>query len=449
MTVWEYRRQTLAVIPDAFIFLAMGMNLAYGMGYNYYEYLVPLHFRFSWFIGVIVGSLCSAVLMKYILKRHFVLLSCALVIMAGIFNIVWPYELNLVIAARYLNGIGSGLIIVPFIVHCSETIVTKKRGYALGLEQFCIAVGIFLQATYIDLWNGAIGISATCAHGIFCLCFGLIALGCAILVIESPIFYIRQDNTSAALDVLTRLKLPSVLSDEKKELLEEHKNYVFKNEFLGLSGSLVHGLGPLLRLVLYRLVLAFTFSILYNIELRTASRYGVTTGFQWPITIALLFRILGVFGGMTMSDPIGRKIIGLVGLLVMSGIGIGITVLFDTNIVYTATYDLSVACTLLVLMQFFAGLYAPTSTIYLSEAFPMLVKPYFIAICVCLENAVQIISIFIFRYNTQALTSFNIFNCAYIFCCFVLFLITIPETKLTTLTEAQDRFRVWMHLRSW
>ncbi|XP_050327955.1 uncharacterized protein LOC126758019 isoform X1 [Bactrocera neohumeralis] len=445
MTFWEDRPQTIAVIPDAFIFLTSGMNLALSLGY-YYN-IVTLHFLFSWLVGVIIGALLSAYLVQFLIKRYFVLISSFLVVVAGILYTAFPYDNIALLAARYINGIGTGLITVPFIVHCSEISSTRKRGFGLGLEQLCISLGVFIQATYIALWNGGSTFSPTRIHGIFCLGFGLGALGLAYLVIESPIFYIRRANDAQALNSLTCLQLPAVLSDEKKLLLVEHKNYVLLNEYFGTGNSFVRGLAPLLNMIFYRAALAFSFSLPYNSQLYFATGIGMSG--QWTSAVYTALRFLGVCTTISMLDMIGRKLVGLLGLLVMGGIGIGIAVIFAYLSNWVQDDQMRLVCVLLLIFQFFAGLYAPTTSVYLGEAFPLLAKPYFIAFCICVECTVHIIVICTFNFHLHPIYVFNTFTYVFMFFCVLLFLITIPETKLTTLNEAQERFRLWINLKSW
>ncbi|XP_011187711.1 uncharacterized protein LOC105215474 [Zeugodacus cucurbitae] len=447
MTFWADRPQTIAVIPDAFIFLTSGMNLALGLGYYYDP--VSTHFLFSWFVGVIIGTLLSASLIQVLIKRYFVLLSSFLVVVAGILYTACPDDAIALLAARYINGIGTGLIIVPFIVHCSEISATPKRGFELGLEQLCTALGIFIQATYIALWNPENSFSPTRVHGIFCLGFGLGALGLAYLVIESPIFYIRHSNDAEALNSLTCLQLPTVLSDEKKLLLEEHKNYVLLNEYFDTGNSFLRGLAPLLRMTLYRAALAFSFSLPYNTQLYFATIMGLSGEGQWTSAVYTALRVLGVFTALSMVDMIGRKLIGLVGLLVMGGLGIGIAIIFAYISNWIHEDQMRLVCVLLMILQFFAGLYAPTTSVYLGEAFPLLMKPFFITFCICVECMVHIIVICTYTTDLHPMYVFNTFTYVFMFFCFLLFLFTIPETKFTTLNEAQERFRSWIQLKSW
>uniref|UniRef100_W8C4K9 Solute carrier family 2, facilitated glucose transporter member 1 n=1 Tax=Ceratitis capitata TaxID=7213 RepID=W8C4K9_CERCA len=445
MTFWADRPQTIAVIPDAFIFLTSGMNLALSLGWYYNS--VSSHFQFAWFVGIIIGALLSAGLTQILIKRYFVLLSSFLVVVAGILYTACPYESTVLLVARYLNGIGTGLITVPFIVHCSEISATAKRGFTLGLEQLCVALGIFIQVTYIALWDINNSVSPTRVHGIFCLGFGLGALGLAYLVIESPVYYVRQANDAEALNSLTCLQLPTILTEEKKLLLQVHKDYVTMNEYIGRGDSFINGLGPLLRMIFYRGLLAFTFSLPYSMQLYFSTAMGVSNDSQWTSPFYAAIRILGVLAAISMFDIIGRKLIGLIGLLVMGGLGIGIAVIFAYMENWVQENPMRLACVLLLVFQLFAGLYAPTTTVYLGEAFPMIVKPYFVALCVCVECTVHIVVICTFTFNLHEIYVFNTFTYALVFACFLLFLFTIPETKLTTLNDAQERFRAWIHIK--
>uniref|UniRef100_A0A0K8VYX0 Hexose transporter 2 n=1 Tax=Bactrocera latifrons TaxID=174628 RepID=A0A0K8VYX0_BACLA len=445
MTFWEDRPQMYAVLPDAFIFLTAGMNLAFSLGYYYNP--ATTHFLFSWLVGVIIGALLSAYLVQFLIKRYFVLISSFLVVVAGILYTAFPFDDIVLLAARYINGIGTGLITVSFIVHDSEISVKRKRGFALGLEQLCISLGVFIQATYISLWNADSTFSPMRVHGIFCLGFGLGALGLAYLVIESPIFYIRRTNDAQALDSLTCLQLPVVLSDEKKLLLGEHKNYVLLNEYFGTGNSFVRGLAPLLKMIFYRAALAFSFSLPYNNQLYFATSMGMSD--QWTSAVYTALRFLGVCTAISMLDMIGRKVVGMLGLLVMGGIGIGIAVIFAYLSNWVQTDQMRLVCVLLLIFHYFAGLYAPTTSVYLGESFPLLVKPYFIAFCICVECMVHSIVICTFKFELHPIYVFNTFTYVFMFFCFLLFVITIPETKLTTLNEAQERFRLWINLKSW
>lgn len=88
-----------------------------------------------------------------------------------------PYEYESILAARYVGGVGIGLITVPFLIHSAEIASSTNRGTCCALEQYGLALGVAIQVIYDSQWSQGLGMTINRVHGIFGIVFTAIALG--------------------------------------------------------------------------------------------------------------------------------------------------------------------------------------------------------------------------------------------------------------------------------
>jgi len=67
-----------------------------------------------------------------------------------------PADYSACLAARYLAGLGIGLITVPFLIHNAEVASNNLRGVNGGMEQCGLALGIFFQVIFTTEWTSLI-----------------------------------------------------------------------------------------------------------------------------------------------------------------------------------------------------------------------------------------------------------------------------------------------------
>ncbi|XP_012157466.1 uncharacterized protein LOC101457799 [Ceratitis capitata] len=439
-------KQWMALLSGALIFVPGGMSMAFGLGWNLHTHIhTTMQLRYSWFIGFIVGALLAAPLIKTVPKRLFMLFGAFLVIIGGIIFTSVPYNYTAILAARYINGFAIGSATLVFLVHASEIAATENRGLCLWLEQNSMTVGIVIQVVYTSQWTSQVYFAADRLHGIIAIIFGVLAICCAHFTVESPIYFIRQCDDVRALNCLRQLQRPEYASPQALQmLLDEQKTYVVETETVEWRDTLIQS--PMLRLLLYRSMVAFGFSLPMNEAMKVANLV-VLGDYEWQPIVFVILRVGGTFSSLYMFDVTGRKLVSLVALLCTAVLSIAIGGEYDDELNVVSEHHMSVVCVLSQVFQFFAGLFAPSSSVYLSEAFPMKLKPFFIAGCLTLQQVIHIIVICTFHFNTYAMYMYALFVGILMLILFVVFVSTMPETRKTTLVEAQIRFRTLLNFK--
>ncbi|XP_065363938.1 uncharacterized protein LOC135957177 [Calliphora vicina] len=441
---WRNQPQSNSVAAGGLIFLSAGMNMAQGVGWNHGSFFGSLeHFRFSWFVGVIIGAILAAPLANLFPKKFMLAFSSLLILIEGIIFTSAPYEYEPLLAGRYLNGIGVGFATIPFFIHASEISANTYRGSCLAIEQYGVCFGIAIQVIYASQW-GSTAFPANRLHGIFDIIFAVGAMASLLYFIESPIFFIRKGDEAAALDCLSRLQRPQGVTSATTVLLEEHKNYVRENENYTLMEGIKRGILPLVKIIFFRsMMVAFCFSL----PLNTALQFSLLANFiTWPPIVAACLRIFGAFIALILVDGLGRKLPSLIFIVITGALIIAIGAMFSNFSNLYNSYDMSVVTSLSLLTQFFAGLFVPFTSIYMGEAFPLVVKPYFIGVSVIIEQLIHIIIIVTFVPYISSIFD-SLLAQGIIMVVFFLFLCTtMPETRKISLKEAQDRFRHLFHL---
>ncbi|XP_067642099.1 major myo-inositol transporter IolT-like [Eurosta solidaginis] len=432
------RPQTLAVISDFFIFLTGGLNLAVSVGWSKAEY--TLHFRICWYIGVAIGALIAPPLVQWKRKRIFVILPNLLVAASAIIAVSGYQYLSILIASRYIDGICIGLTTVSFITHVSEITSEHRRGFCLAFEQMALAVGIYVQMLYTALWISGTNFSPNLLMGLCNLFFGCVAAFVSYTQVDSPIQHLRNGDETSAIACINILYQPSILNENKEATLTEMKLYVAVNDAMSLEESFMKGLVPLIKMLIYRSMLSFMISLPIMLALNNSGFISAPNVINWHPILYGFLAVLGTVVASTTLGGLGRKWLSLLALLVTGGMFIGVGILYDDSSNLTNATKMSIVCALLMSAQFLSGIFAPSTTVYLGEAFPLKVKPYFIGICVIVQNMVGLIIVCIFHYKAHTEFIFCITTGVLMVVFAIAFCFTLPETRKTNLREAQEQF---------
>ncbi|XP_013109529.1 uncharacterized protein LOC106088514 [Stomoxys calcitrans] len=442
---WQNQPTMNSTMAGAMIFSSAGMNMAMGLGWSEASlYAWVNHFCYSWFIGVIIGTILAIPLRHFMPKRWIMASAGVLVLIGGILFTSVPQNYDALLAARYLNGIAAGLAFLPFLMHVSEIAVDSYRGRCLATEQYYISFGIAIQMIYASYWTSGINFPVNRLHGIFDIIFGVFTGIFLIWFVESPIDQIRKGDEAAALGCLSRLQRPQGVTAYTRLQLEQLKSYVREQENLSIAESFQQGLVPLIKMLLVRSVmLAFLYSLTLNFTLK----YSVLiNGDIWAPTVAGACRILaGIIAYVLADSGLGRKLPSTIAAIVIGGLMIGESTFFVNLVDMVNITGLHTAMVMFIVIQAFVGFFTPYTSIYMGEAFPLRVKSYLIACCVIFEQIIQIILI-----ETLRLPLGNGLMAEGIIVVVVGFLMMLimPETRNTSLTEAQQRFRSLFYLRA-
>uniref|UniRef100_A0A1I8NW31 Major facilitator superfamily (MFS) profile domain-containing protein n=2 Tax=Stomoxys calcitrans TaxID=35570 RepID=A0A1I8NW31_STOCA len=454
---WRNMPQTTATVVGSIIFISGGLNMAQGVGWNL-DFMMGDQFNISWFIAVIAATLVSLPLLRITTMKMIMGFASLLILIGGILFISGPEEYNTVLTGRYLNGIAIGLIIVPFIKNASEIADVAHRGTCLGMEQFSMSLGIAIQMNYPFIGITSYDFPANRLHGILDLICAFLAAALLVTIVESPIEQIRKDNNSAALKTIASLRSPPLCPNEFETLLEQHKTYVKEEEQLTLLASFRRATTPLLKLLLVRsMLVVFCCSITLNMGMMHNS---FRMDYTWAPLGMVICRVLGGVIAICMVDNVNRK---FASILPVAVIGCLLIVLgynsprgkhepynkdmedYVDETMYDNTNDERwLPYYLYMCLQLFTGFFVPYTSVYLGEAFPLRIKPILIALIVTMEQLLHIIfieTLDVIIGNTLIIQ--GIISVVVFFLCVAM----IPETRNTTLSEAQKRFRTLITFR--
>ncbi|XP_037934128.1 uncharacterized protein LOC119668624 [Teleopsis dalmanni] len=447
------RPQTISSSAVFSILISGGMNMAFNFDLLIALFVTTPHIRYCWFIGGIIGAIVGAVLCNRIPKKITLIISASLVMVGGIILLIRSLDFDAIIAARYIDGIATGLTFVPGIVLISEEAVSYMRGkFVVLIDSLSFTFGIWIQilirTSYNDYFAQSFNIIKM--QGVLSIICGVCAFVSIYFLIESPVLQVVQNKEEDALKGLTNLQRPSIRTQETYALLEEHKRYVAYNNEMPIQESFIKGLPALLKLCILRALGALTFSYLTNAAFFFGSSINQFTTSNTilvlPFQLFCHLRLLGTLIGYFTVDSIGRKLPMLVGVLICGGLAVGVAINFSDEMNILDESKMKVISYLLYVFQFFAGLIITSSSAYLSEAFPLAAKPYNISVTFIFEMVVHCII-------AATAISFPVFFAYFIatvvlYFAFVIFgFLCLPETKNATLLEAQQQFEKFLVIR--
>ncbi|XP_036320295.1 arabinose-proton symporter-like [Rhagoletis pomonella] len=437
--------QSNALLSEVFVFITGGFHLAVSVGWSFIAF--NLHFQVCWFIGIAIGCVLAPLLALWKYKRLIIFSPILMVNVSAIVSITASSNTTALIAARYLNGIAIGLITVSFIADGSEIASEYHRSFCLALEQLALAIGAFIQIIYTATWREDTDFNPYCLQGIFCIVFGIIATALTFTSIDSPVLQLRRGDEPEALNCVIRLYRPTIMNNSKQAIFNKLKEYVAMNESMSPGMSFLGSLSPLIRLLVYRTMLSFIVALPITKALNWSADISVGgLNVNWPPILYGFLTLLGVVVGTVTNYAIGRKAVSLISLLCVAGLTIGVGVIFHDSTWLIDSTQMAIACTLLMIAQIFGGIFAPSTTIYLGEAFPLQWKRCFIAFTVFVQYMVDLIIVCTFTFDGYNEYIFCISAGVIMFAGVVFLSITIPETRKATLREAQEKFSYALHL---
>lgn len=368
------------------------------------------------------------------------MLSILLQMIDAIICVSAPYNYNAMVAARYIGGIGIGIITVAFIIHNSEVAPNNERGKWCAVEQSGLGLGIAVQVIMDSMWNPALPIGNNQVHGIIGIVFAIVGITILILSVESPIFYLRQNDAKRANTCQWELLNKKANLEDCKVAFGENNLYVAE----GTSETLIHELTvamiPFFKMMLCRCLVAFSFSLPLTETIITSTIAWQGTMYSWPIIVWRLLRWFGTLVAFAIIDSIGRKFLSMLGLICMAGLMLGMAGIYSNLSPLNIQEEMKQVCQICMAFQIFAGMFVASTPAYLGEAFPLRIKSYLIAAIVIMEQLIHIIVIVTFGKNGNFYQYFLGVGIVMVIC-FVILLVMLPETRNMTLRQAGHRFR--------
>lgn len=350
-------------------------------------------------------------------------------------------------ASRYLNGIAVGLVFPMTFVLVGEEVVKEMRGMnAASIDTMCFSCGIFIQIIYASTWTNSTDevFQSLQMSGLLNIIYGVIAfIMASLLIIESPLLYLQRGQEEMAIDALRRLQRPFTITYETYEQLEEHKRYLADSKERTFIQNAIYGLPALLKVCFYRAFAALGFSYFVNFAFTYSSL--ISSPFEvYPFILYAFARWLGPLIVSFTMDTRGRKSPMIVGFVFCTIFAFIIGGLCDDNYNLLNIDYMNAVKYILIFFQLFISIGMASSSAYLSEAFPLAVKPYYVAIVFIVEMLVHIITIVCTPTIIKSLDQISVYFFTYGALSLVFLGVAIyvmPETKRYSLRECLVKFR--------
>ncbi|KAH8379652.1 hypothetical protein KR009_006395 [Drosophila setifemur] len=444
--------QWSALSSASFVLISGGMSLAWGAGFAIHsshrdQLLLTVHMQISWYATATLGALFGAFCTHRLPQQPIYIFGSCLVIASGILFLAWPEYPAVIIAARYLDGLANGLVFVPAMSSAGEIAVSGVRGLlACTVEQLSSNTGIMMQLLYTAVWQVEwnVAIVADQVHGVLSIIFGVVALALALaLCVESPVHLLIRANEQRAVVALRHLQRPYMVTSETLLRLDEHKLYVAAYREMEMGGAcwrmnLQRGWPPLVKVLAHRLLGSLCLNlVIWSALFETASKL-VSHFHAWPYVVFGVLRWCGCFCVLPLMDTTGRKKPTLFGIFSSGAFAFAFATLFGR------TPHMISALVVLFSLQFFAGLGLCGSAVYLTEAFPLGIKPHLVAVVYVLELLTRLLFCSFTPSIADITAYFHVLG-ALSMVFFLLGIFCLPETRLVTLAEAQQKFAKWFN----
>jgi sugar porter (SP) family MFS transporter len=335
--------------------------------------------------GLLVGAMAGAGAsgrLADVWGRRRLILWAAVVFTAGTVGAMLATTAWMLVAFRFVIGIGVGIASVVVPLYLTELAPKQSRGGLTSLMQLLVTVGI-LVAYVTDYaladtgsWRWMLGLGAVPA----------VLLGIGIYFQpESPRWLVKHGRADQARAVLTSLR-GSNAEEVEQELDEiqaadrekEAENAVGVRELLTprLRRVVLLGLG----LVFFQNFIGINTIIYYAPTLLTTLGFGTSGAILANVGIGVV-NVLMTVPALRMIDRVGRKSLLAVGSI---GMLVSMLVLGVANVVGVSYGPLLVAITLgsiLVYIASFAVSWGPVQWVMLPELFPLRMRGSAVGIC--------------------------------------------------------------------
>lgn len=294
----------------------------------------------------------------------------------------------------YLDGIGFGITIIPTIILGGEIASKNNRGI-LFVIPFTINIGMFIQALYTELWYVEYNsFTSLQMQGVLSIVFGVMALASTLTILESPIYFLKRNNETEAIRHIKLLRRYLNLNKEVKQTLEENKAFIEDDASRTLNQNLLSGVPALVKLSLMHGVSTLTFCFPMTVIFQITSSSGFNSYWlysSWTPYVYCLIRFIGNIMGVVFL--LNKRLGATVGFAVCSVLMFIIGGLLEDPSYAIDTDIMTSIASIMICLQFFAGIIEPLLIVYVAEAFSLQVKAFFIWVVYMTGYIAQIICV--------------------------------------------------------
>lgn len=317
--------------------------------------------------GTVIGAMGSGVLGQRIGGREALRIMAVLYMISAV-GCAWAWSWPVLMAARFIGGLGIGGSSVLGPVYIAELAPPKWRGRMVGLFQINIVIGILLAylSNYIITlfklgavqWRWEFGVAVVPSIFFLVFLYG---------IPRSSRWLVTTNRTVEAREVLEMMGSPN--SDEElKEIIESvqmesglNREPLFKRQYR-LPIFLAITIGIFNQLSGINAILYYSNFIFASAGFSSASAALQTVGIG-------VVNLLATFLGMAMIDKVGRKTLLMIGAIGMAAALGGTAVIFQVKSHQNLLLPL-----LILFIIFFAISQGSVIWVYLAEVFPTRVR---------------------------------------------------------------------------
>jgi MFS transporter, SP family, arabinose:H+ symporter len=322
--------------------------------------------------GTVVGALSAGSVGQRYGSREMLRLTAVLYLLSAIGCAIapsWP----LLLAARFLGGLGIGGSSVLGPVYIAELAPPRLRGRLVGTFQINIVVGILLAylSNYLfgllnlgaTEWRYELGVAAIPAAIFFALLFG---------IPRSARWLTTQDRLDEAIEVLKLMGTPNSEAELADIRASLHMERSEPNEslFAIRNGRLRYGKPIFLAIAIgaFNQLSGINAILYYLNDIFSAAGFSRVSSNLQAVAIGLM-NLLATFLGMALIDRVGRKM-----LLLIGAIGTAICLTLVSFIFFTHQHRDMLVWALVAYIAFFAVSQGAVIWVYISEVFPTRVR---------------------------------------------------------------------------
>jgi SP family arabinose:H+ symporter-like MFS transporter len=387
--------------------------------------------------GTIGGALCAGTLGQRYGSREMLRLTAALYLISAIGCGLAP-TWSLLLAARFLGGLGIGGSSVLGPVYIAELAPPKLRGRLVGTFQINIVVGIllaYLSNYLIGLWGlGAnewrleLGIAALPSVIFFGLLFS---------IPRSARWLTTQNRLDEALGVLKLMGTPNSEAEleDIRESLHMDQNQRHESLFAIRGGRWRYRKPIFLAIAIgaFNQLSGINAILYYLNDIFAAAGFSRVSSNLQAVAIGGM-NLAATILGMMLIDRVGRKMLLLIGAL-----GTAVCLAFVSFIFFTHRHERMLVWALVAYIAFFAVSQGAVIWVYISEVFPTRVRGKGQSLGSGTHWIMNALLSGVFPVIAARSGAYPfVFFAAMMVLQFLIVLLFFPETKQTSLEELQE-----------
>jgi len=318
-------------------------------------------------VGTVIGAMSSGVLGQKIGGRE-ALRIMAILYMISAVGSAFAWNWNVLMAARFVGGLGIGGSSVLGPVYLAELAPAKWRGRVVGMFQINIVVGILLAylSNYIITtlhlgalqWRWEFGVAILPSLLFLIMLYG---------IPRSSRWLVTTNQTDEARDVLELMGSPDSEAELQEIIDSIHLERGAKQEPL-FQGRYSLPIFLAVTVGLFNQLSGINAILYYSNYIFASAGFSSNSAALQTVGVGLV-NLLATFLGMSLIDKLGRKT-----LLLIGAVGTAVALSGVAAIFYTQTHQNLLVWLLVLFIIFFAISQGSVIWVYIAEVFPSRVR---------------------------------------------------------------------------